>query len=105
MSCSNVTIDHEARSIITRDCVNGTWFPDDFNGGTTNYSYMSLEYARLRELQEYREPEISYERDIVIFNETKLKINIEGCVNTLSEECEEFYKTYGLYLPIYFQHF
>ena len=101
VSCSNVTIDHEARSIITRDCVNGTWFPDDFNGGTTNYSYMSLEYARLRELQEYREPEISYERDIVIFNETKLKINIEGCVNTLSEECKAFYDTYGLYTYLF----
>ncbi len=25
----------------------------------------------------------------------RLKINIEGCVNTLSEECKAFYKDYG----------
>jgi len=95
VSCSNVTVDHEARSILTYDCVNGTWFPDDFNGGVTNYSYMHLEYSHVREDPQYRASEISYEQDITIFNATKLKINIEGCVNTLAEECTDFYDTYG----------
>jgi len=95
VSCSNVTIDKETNSIVTRDCVNGTWLPDNFNGGTANYSYMSLEYGRLREDPDFRVEEISYEQDITIFNRTKLKINIEGCVNTLSEECKAFYEKYG----------
>jgi len=95
VSCSNITIDKDARTITTYDCVNGTWMPDDFNGGLTNYSYMSLEYSRLREDPTYRAPEISYEEDITIFNQTKLQINIQGCVNSLSEECTDFYKTYG----------
>ena len=34
-------------------------------------------------------------QDITIYNETRLKINIEGCVNTLSEECKAFYEDYG----------
>jgi len=95
VSCSNVTIDEEANSIVANDCVNGTWFSDNFNGGSTNYSYMSLEYGRRREDPKYRAKEISYEEDITIYNKTKLKINIEGCVNTLSEECTAFYKKYG----------
>ena len=80
---------------MANDCVNGTWFSDNFNGGSTNYSYMSLEYGRRREDPKYRAKEISYEEDITIYNKTKLKINIEGCVNTLSEECMAFYKKYG----------
>ena len=59
---------------------------------------MSLEYGRLREDPDFRVEEISYEQDITIFNRTKLKINIEGCVNTLSEECTDFYDTYGKFL-------
>ena len=59
---------------------------------------MHLEYSRLREDPKYRASEISYEQDITIFNATKLKINIEGCVNTLSEECTDFYDTYGKFL-------
>ena len=66
--------------------------------GVTNYSYMHLEYSHLREDPKYRASEISYEQDITIFNATKLKINIEGCVNTLSEECTDFYDTYGKFL-------
>lgn len=95
VACSNVTIDHEAKSMITRDCVNGTWVPDSFNGGQTNYSYMMKEYGRMREDPDFRAEEVSYELDITIYNETKLKINIEGCVNTLSEECKQFYDVYG----------
>ena len=73
-----------------------------FNVGTANYSYMSLEYGRLREDPDFRVEEISYEQDIIIFNRTKLKINIEGCVNTLSEECKSFYDKYGKFLRNFF---
>ena len=96
MSCSNVQIDNENAAILTSDCVNGTWLPDNFNGGLTNYSHLSFEYKRAREDPNFRAKEISYEEDIMLFqNRTKLKINIEGCVNTLSEECKDFYSRYG----------
>ena len=52
--------------------------------------------THLREDPNFRAKEISYEEDIMLFeNRTKLKINIEGCVNTLSEECKDFYSRYG----------
>ena len=36
-----------------------------------------------------------YEDDITIFNQSRLMINVEGCVNTLQEECSNFYETHG----------
>lgn len=95
VSCSNITIDMESSSMITRDCVNGTWMATPFNGGKTNYSDLTLIYGSEREDPRWRVEEISFEEDIIIFNSTKLKINIEGCVNTLAEECKAFYADYG----------
>ena len=97
VSCSDVNVDKENGEIVASDCVNGTWLSNDFNGGITNYSYLSFEYHQKRENPDFREDEISYEQDIMIFeNKTKLKINIEGCVNTLDKECKRFYEKYGM---------
>uniref|UniRef100_A0A0K2TXH1 Uncharacterized protein n=1 Tax=Lepeophtheirus salmonis TaxID=72036 RepID=A0A0K2TXH1_LEPSM len=95
VACTNVTIDRSSNMMISRDCVNGTWFPNNYNGGSVNYSYLTTEYAKYREIEEFKVDGIDYEHDITFINRTKLKINIEGCVNTLSEECNSFYDNYG----------
>lgn len=95
VSCTNITVDHDANSMLAKDCVNGTWFPDNFNGGKTNYSLMAKEFGKLREDVENRVSEIDYEMDITFYNKTKLKFNMEGCSNWLSEECTTFYDFYG----------
>jgi len=95
VSCSVIKLNEDGHQLQTEDCVNGTWFPNDFNGGSTNYSFLTRELARRRELAEYREETISYEPDITIFNKTKLKINIEGCKNNLNKSCTAFYENYG----------
>ena len=61
----------------TEDCVNGTWFPNDFNGGSTNYSYLMAQLAKRREMEEHREQYISYEPEITIFNKTKYVITLK----------------------------
>ena len=38
---------------------------------------------------------IPFDIDIMIYNETKLKLNHEGCSNTLSEECTVFHRVFG----------
>jgi hypothetical protein len=38
---------------------------------------------------------IPLEEDITIFNKTRILKNMEGCVNTLSMECQQFYTMYG----------
>ena len=58
VSCTNITVDHDANSMLAKDCVNGTWFPDNFNGGKTNYSLMAKEFGKLREDVENRVSEI-----------------------------------------------
>jgi hypothetical protein len=34
-------------------------------------------------------------KSLTISNRTKIKINLEGCVNTLSKECTDFYRVHG----------
>lgn len=46
-------------------------FPDNFNGGQTNYSHLTLEYAIRREMDQYRAYEVANEQDITIYNKTK----------------------------------
>ncbi len=41
VACTNVTFDKESKSMISQDCVNGTWFDMNFNGGQTNYSHLT----------------------------------------------------------------
>ena len=56
--------------------MNGTWFDPNFNGGQTNYSYLTKMYAEEREKRDSRvkfagEDAIAYEPDITIFWDTK----------------------------------
>ena len=71
VACTNVTMDVEARAMITEDCVNGTWFEDDFNNGRTNYSHLTKIYWEMRDVADRRVQGIDYERDITIYNSTK----------------------------------
>ena len=71
--------------------------------GITNYSTLTIEYAEQRENRERfikfdasdDESLIPSEPDITILNRTKIKKNMEGCVNTLSLECMHFFAVYG----------
>ena len=38
---------------------------------------------------------IPFDVDITIYKETRLKMNHEGCSNSLSEECINFHRGYG----------
>ena len=69
--------------MIARDCVNGTWFPDNFNDGKTNYSLMTAKYRLLYEKKQNPVAEIDDEVDITFSNVTKLKINLEGILTWL----------------------
>ena len=74
-----ITRNEDGHQLQTEDCVNGTWFPNDFNGGSTNYSFLQAELARRREQAEYREETISYEPDITIFNKTRSVVLLHWC--------------------------
>ena len=99
-TCSKITIDPEMNTIYGSDCTNGTWLG---NMGKTNYSHLTLEYAKAREDRtrfikteaSHNESMIPLEEDISIFRDIKILKNMEGCVNTLSMECMHFYAKYA----------
>ena len=99
-TCSKIEVNREFNTIYGSDCTNGTWLHDM---GITNYSTLTIEYAKQRENRERfikfdasdEESLIPSEPDITILNRTKIKKNTEGCVNTLSLECMHFFAEYG----------
>merc|ERR1719347_955034 len=98
-SCSNITINEEMDSIMATDCLNGTWF-DDL--GKINYNTLTKTYEKYREdtsrwVKRNKEDRnlIPWEEDVIIYDDVKILKNQEGCVNTLSMECMDFYYRYG----------
>lgn len=73
------------------DCVNGSILSRAL-GDYTNFTFLSyLHYAEASLV-----PQIApLDSDLTISNDSKLMINLEGCVNTLRDECREFFRVYG----------
>ena len=90
MLCSTLKVDKMSGIISGRDCINGSYA--DLNFERSNYS-------RLTEIFLYenkaKESLIPWESDLIIKPEMPLKINMEGCVNTLSKECAKLYSNHG----------
>ena len=64
------------RRLITKDCINGTWFPEGHFESSTNYSHLINEFRKSREIEENRVKSIKMEADLVIYNRTKYAISI-----------------------------
>ncbi|XP_058454391.1 uncharacterized protein LOC131432260 [Malaya genurostris] len=86
------TIQNTTNGIQTTDCVNGSLLEKDELTDLTNFTYLSyLHYAVSKPLKTIA----PLEQDLTISNESGLMINLEGCVNTLQDECKDFLKEYG----------
>ena len=57
--------------MVTKDCINGTWFPKGHFGRTANYSDLIDELGEMRENKKSREPKIHLEAELMIYNRTK----------------------------------
>ncbi|XP_075226948.1 tipE homolog 3 phospholipid transfer protein [Lycorma delicatula] len=92
-SCYN--IENTSLGVQATDCINGTLLEKNLLSDLTNFTYLSyLSVTNTHLLDEERKiapPEL----DLLIANESKLLINLEGCVNTLRDECKEFLREYG----------
>ena len=71
INSSNPSIEHPGVNMITKDCINGTWFNEDHFDKTTYYAELVEEFAMAREIEENRENAISFEADLMIYNRTK----------------------------------
>lgn len=77
------------------DCINGSVLEKDLLTDLTNFTYLSyLNIFATKPLDETRKV-LPPEQDLIIANESRLLINLEGCVNTLMDECKAFLMDYG----------
>lgn len=79
-----------------QDCINGTTveeslIPHPF----MNYSQFWSIYYNSATLLDSEQKYLPMQNELIIHNSSRLYINLEGCVNTLRNECKEFVKTYG----------
>jgi hypothetical protein len=89
-SCHRVK--NTSEGLEAHDCVNGSVLINSPLGDMANFTYLSyLHYAEATYI-----PQIApLESDLTISNDSKLMINLEGCVNTLRDECRFFFKEYA----------
>lgn len=88
------TIENTSAGITASDCINGSVLEKHSLTDLTNFTYLTyLSVFVTKPLEDRRvaPPEL----DLLIANESKLLINLEGCVNTLRDECREFLREYG----------
>ena len=125
-SCSNITYHKYNENgntgyIEATDCVNGTWFQNgemarvDYETLLVNYERYRSDRSRMVVSSSADQVSlIPWEEDITILNDvslfifggivklkksflkTRIMINQEGCVNTLSMECMDFYYRYSV---------
>lgn len=92
-SCYFVTNRHD--NVEATDCVNGTIIDKHLLSDLSNFTFLNS----LTTVYETRSPQETLiaplEVDLLIANDSRLMINLEGCVNTLREECMQFIKEYG----------
>lgn len=96
-SCYNVSRPNQTittGTIEATDCVNGSMIAKQAIPGDRLYNFTYLSYLHYAEAQLNRSI-APFDMDLMISNESKLMINLEGCVNTLRDECKEFFRTYA----------
>jgi len=85
-------IRHTSDQVDAVDCINGSTLETNMLSDLTNFTYLShLHVSVATPVPEIAPPDV----DLTISNESKLMINLEGCVNTLMDECKEFLKDFG----------
>jgi hypothetical protein len=92
-SCLNASHTPGTGILEAIDCVNGSTLANKtMFGDLANFTYISYLHYAEAELNRTIAP-LDYE--LTISNESRLMINLEGCVNTLRDECRDFFRQYA----------
>jgi hypothetical protein len=92
MMASCFSIHNTTKGIEASDCVNGAALDKSELTDLTNFTYLSYLHVAVAHPNKVIAP---LELDLTISNDSKLMINLEGCVNTLQDECKDFLKNFG----------
>uniref|UniRef100_A0A6V7KJ94 Uncharacterized protein n=1 Tax=Bracon brevicornis TaxID=1563983 RepID=A0A6V7KJ94_9HYME len=77
------------------DCINGSVLEKDMLTDLTNFTYLSYLNLYATKPLDDTGTITPPEHSLIIANESRLLINLEGCVNTLRDECRDFLHEYG----------
>lgn len=89
------TIENTTEGVIANDCINGSRLSKTSLTDLTNFTYLNYLSAINTDILDPNRKIAPPEMDLLIRNESKLHINMEGCVNTLRDECKDFFREYG----------
>lgn len=92
-SCYSIT--NTSDGVVALDCINGSLLSNNILSDLTNFTYLSYLSVMNNDLLDEKRRVAPPEMDLLISNESRLLINLEGCVNTLMDECKEFLRDYG----------
>ncbi|XP_054270704.1 uncharacterized protein LOC128991651 [Macrosteles quadrilineatus] len=96
LMASCFTIENSSAGGITAsDCINGSVLEKNLLSDLTNFTYLTYLHVHHTKILDETRMVAPPEPDLLIANESKLLINLEGCVNTLKDECREFLREYG----------
>ncbi|KAG5666456.1 hypothetical protein PVAND_014483 [Polypedilum vanderplanki] len=91
-SCYNVS-NLPAQIINTLDCINGSLLTNKvLLSDMSNFSYLMHLHLIEAKLVSQIAP---IDTDLTISNDSRLMINLEGCVNTLRDDCKKFFRIYA----------
>lgn len=97
-SCHQISQNLNNGTVEAHDCVNGSvlmnkaLLNEGANNSMVNFTYLTYLHLVEAEINRSIAP---FDADLTIQQEAGLKINFEGCVNTLRDECRLFLNDYG----------
>lgn len=89
-SCHTIKLVDE--NVEALDCINGSVLIKEKVPDLANFTYLTTLHIFKAIPQKLIAP---VEHELTLWNDSKLMINLEGCVNTLMDECRDFMKDYG----------
>jgi len=90
ISCSDLQVNELSGTINASDCINGSALPRHIVPPVTNYTELHKLYQEngYSNKLDPTNGKIPFDVDTNLIPKTRLKINDQGCVNTLREECK-----------------
>ncbi|KAK7605479.1 hypothetical protein V9T40_007337 [Parthenolecanium corni] len=96
LMASCYTVEGRPDQVLATDCVNGTVVTGGLFPDVSNFTFLHAFTVAHEGNRTFQERQIApLETDLLIANDSRLLINLEGCVNTLRDECRQFIKEYG----------
>ena len=96
-TCSKVKIQKTPTGNLMKgiDCIDGISIEsNELAPKRLNYSQL-INYVKNQTLEGMGRKILMYEDEVILANKTKLLVNLEGCVNTLRDECAEKFEILG----------